>query len=67
MPCILNAANEVAVDAFLQEKISFLQISDLIERSMESMDFIAHPSYEDLKLSDMETRKKAVDFFKINF
>ena len=63
MPCILNAANEVAVDAFLQEKISFLQISDLIERSMESMDFIAHPSYEDLKLSDMETRKKAVDFF----
>lgn len=62
MPCILNAANEVAVDAFLQEKISFLQISDLIERSMKSIDFIAHPSYEDLKLSDMETRKKAVDF-----
>jgi 1-deoxy-D-xylulose-5-phosphate reductoisomerase len=62
MPCILNAANEIAVDAFLQEKISFLQISELIERSMQSIDFIAHPSYDDYKMSDIETRKKALTF-----
>ena len=62
MPCILNAANEIAVDAFLQEKINFLQISELIERSMQSIDFIAHPSYDDYKMSDIETRKKALTF-----
>ncbi len=62
MPCILNAANEVAVDAFLQEKINFLQISDLIERSMQTVDFIAHPTYEDLRMSDEEARKRAKTF-----
>jgi 1-deoxy-D-xylulose-5-phosphate reductoisomerase len=62
MPCILNAANEVAVDAFLQEKINFLQISDLIERSMQAVDFIAHPTYEDLRMSDEEARKRAKTF-----
>ena len=64
MPCILNAANEIAVEAFLQEKINFLQISELIERSMQSVDFIAHPSYDDYKMSDFETRKKALTFIK---
>ena len=62
MPCILNAANEVAVDAFLQEKINFLQISDLIERSMQAVDFIAHPAYDDLRMSDREARERAKSF-----
>jgi len=62
MPCILNAANEVAVEAFLKEKINFLQISELIERSMQTVDFIAHPSYDDYKMSDTEARKKALNF-----
>jgi 1-deoxy-D-xylulose-5-phosphate reductoisomerase len=64
MPCILNAANEVAVDAFLQEKINFLQISDLIERSMQAVDFIAHPAYDDLRMSDKEARQRAQQFIK---
>jgi len=64
MPCILNAANEIAVAAFLQEKINFLQISELIERSMQAVDFIAHPSYDDYKLSDSEARRKALTFIK---
>ncbi len=59
MPCILNAANEVAVEAFLQEKINFLQISDLIERSMQTTDFISHPTYDDYRMSDEEARKRA--------
>jgi len=62
MPCVLNAANEIAVEAFLQEKIGFLQISDLIERSMQSVDFIAQPSYDDYKMSDTEARKRALNF-----
>ena len=64
MPCILNAANEIAVDAFLQEKINFLQISELIERSMQAVDFITHPSYDDYKMSDIEARRKALTFIK---
>jgi 1-deoxy-D-xylulose-5-phosphate reductoisomerase len=64
MPCILNAANEVAVETFLEGKINFLQISELIERSMQTVDFIAHPSYEDYQMSDMEARKRAKSFIK---
>lgn len=54
-PCVLNAANEVAVDAFLKDKIGFLDMSDIIERSLEKISFIAQPSYEDYKLSNQET------------
>lgn len=57
MPCILNAANEVVVDAFLKDKIGFLRMSDLIEKAMEIMPFIAQPQYEDLKHSNLETIK----------
>lgn len=57
MPCILNAANEVVVQAFLEERIGFLQMSDLIETAMQKQNFIAHPSYEDYKATDSETRR----------
>jgi 1-deoxy-D-xylulose-5-phosphate reductoisomerase len=56
MPCVLNAANEVAVDAFLKEKISFLQMSRIIEESMDRMTYIAAPALEDYVETDRETR-----------
>lgn len=56
MPCILNAANEVVVDAFLKGQIGFLQMSDLIETAMEQMPFIAQPAYDDYVACDAEVR-----------
>jgi 1-deoxy-D-xylulose-5-phosphate reductoisomerase len=57
MACIVNAANEVAVEFFLQDKITFLQISDLIETAMQKTTFIAKPSLDDYIATDLETRK----------
>ncbi|MCM1532455.1 MAG: 1-deoxy-D-xylulose-5-phosphate reductoisomerase [Ruminococcus flavefaciens] len=56
MPCIMNAANEVAVQAFLQEKIPFTGIAHLIEKAMERVPFIARPDLEQLEASDRECR-----------
>jgi len=55
-PCILNAANEIAVEAFLEDKISFIQIPDMVEKSLEKISFIAKPSLDDYFLTDNETR-----------
>jgi 1-deoxy-D-xylulose-5-phosphate reductoisomerase len=57
MPCILNAANEIAVYGFLHDKISFLGMSDLIEWAMTNTDFIANPTYEDYVATDTLVRK----------
>ena len=54
--CILNAANEVVVDAFLKEKIAFLKMPEVIERCMDEISFIAKPSLEDYVNTDKETR-----------
>lgn len=62
MPCILNAANEIAVDKFLKDKIGFLEMSDLVEQSMQKISFIEHPSYEDYVQTDYETRQLAKAF-----
>ena len=59
MPCVLNAANEVAVDAFLRDKISFLKMSDLIANCMEKITFVKNPSLEDYINSDANTRSLA--------
>lgn len=59
MPCILNAANEIAVNAFLQERLSFTGMSDLIEEVMAKVDFIARPTLEDFIATDRESRKVA--------
>jgi 1-deoxy-D-xylulose-5-phosphate reductoisomerase len=59
MPCILNAANEVAVEAFLGDRISFLEISDIIETCMDRMPYISSPVFEDYHSTDLETRIKA--------
>jgi 1-deoxy-D-xylulose-5-phosphate reductoisomerase len=61
MPCIINAANEVAVQAFLNDRISFVKISDIIEQSMSRVDFIAKPIYEDYVFTDEQTRQKAAE------
>lgn len=59
MPCIVNAANEVVVAAFLHDRISFLGMSDVIEKTMERVSFIASPNYEDYVATDTEARRIA--------
>ncbi|MDR3126935.1 MAG: 1-deoxy-D-xylulose-5-phosphate reductoisomerase [Tannerellaceae bacterium] len=59
MPCILNAANEVAVSAFLSEKIPFLGMSKVIEQTMERATFVSSPVYEDYVATDAEARRLA--------
>jgi 1-deoxy-D-xylulose-5-phosphate reductoisomerase len=56
MPCILNAANEIAVAAFLKDKIGFLNMSDLIADCMEKITFVSNPSMEDYVATNKETR-----------
>ena len=57
MPCILNAANEVVVEAFLKRKVKFLQMPDIIEEAMKKVSFIKEPGLEDLIETNAETRK----------
>lgn len=64
MPCIINAANEVVVDAFLHDKISFLAMSDVIENTMSKIAFISKPTYEDYVNTDDEARKLAASLIK---
>lgn len=59
--CVLNAANEQAVAAFLKDEISFLEMSDVVEQCMSKIDFIKTPSYEDYVNTDKETRIKALE------
>ncbi len=59
MPCILNAANEVVVAAFLRDEIGFLQMSDVIEKTMGKVSFVATPTYEDYVATDAEARRVA--------
>lgn len=61
MPCIVNAANEVVVAAFLKDQISFLGMSDVIEKSMQRVAFIKTPTYEDYVSTDAETRRIAAE------
>ena len=58
-PCVLNAANEVVVDAFLMDKISFMEMPVIIEKCLEKAGFIKHPTLQDLYETDAETRIKA--------
>ena len=63
-PCVLNAANEVVVDAFLKKNISFLGMSDVVATCMEKATFVANPSYEDYVSSDYESRQLAENLIK---
>jgi 1-deoxy-D-xylulose-5-phosphate reductoisomerase len=58
-PCLMNAANEVAVKAFLEERTGFLGIPDIIEKTLEQSDYIKDPGIEDLMYSDRMAREIA--------
>lgn len=64
IPCIMNAANEVVVKAFLEDKIGFLEIAEIIEKTMEKTAHIKKPTYADYVATDAEARKIAVSFIK---
>ena len=55
-PCILNASNEIVVDAFLKEKISFLDMTKFIEEPVNKISYIANPTLEELIETDLKTR-----------
>jgi len=59
MPCVFNAANEVAVYAFLAGRIRFLDIKNLIAATLEKFTNITTPSLEEIENTDRETREKA--------
>lgn len=59
LPCILNAANEIAVYAFLRNRVGFLDLTEMVERTMEKIPFIANPTLEELFESDGEARSFA--------
>lgn len=59
MPAIMNAANEVAVAAFLKERIGFLDIANVVERTMHTVSFIEKPTYDDYVATDKEARRVA--------
>ena len=63
-PCIINAANEVAVDAFLHDRVSFLGISDVIEECLGRVTFVSKPTYDDYVRTDEETRRVASERIK---
>jgi 1-deoxy-D-xylulose-5-phosphate reductoisomerase len=56
MPCVLNAVNEVAVEAFLNDKVRFLEMSDIVETCLAKMPFIPNPHLNDYVETDNETR-----------
>ena len=58
-PCVLNAANEVAVELFLRDAVGFLEMSELVEHCLSHVSFINNPTLADLEASDAETRRMA--------
>lgn len=61
LPCIVNAANEIAVAAFLEEKIGFLDIPEVIEKTIQRIAFIQNPTLQDYVDTDRETRVQALE------
>ena len=66
MPCILNAANEIAVQAFLDDRISFTGMPRLIEKCMHSVTFILKPTYDDYVQTNREARDKALEYLLVD-
>jgi 1-deoxy-D-xylulose-5-phosphate reductoisomerase len=66
LPCVLNAANEIAVAAFLKDQVGFLEMSSIIEQTMDKIGFIASPSLEDLIETDNETRIRTEEIIRNN-
>jgi len=65
LPCVLNAANELAVYAFLRNRINFLEMTDVIEKTMYKVPFIEKPTLEEYFDSDGEARNYAADIIKL--
>jgi 1-deoxy-D-xylulose-5-phosphate reductoisomerase len=65
LPCILNAANEIAVYAFLRNRIGFLDMTDVIEQTMQKITYLQKPSLNDYLESDAEARHYAADMIKL--
>ena len=63
-PCVLNAANEVVVQAFLNNKVGFLEMSDMIEKTLACVSFVKSPTLDDYIKSDAESRAYTVEFLK---
>ena len=61
-PCALNAANEVVVEAFLKERIGFLEMSEVIETCIDKISLISSPNYEDYVETDKETRIRTLEY-----
>ena len=64
LPCIMNAANEIVVQSFLHNKVSFIEMSDIIEKTMEKVSFIEHATLEDYQQSDADARVYASELVK---
>ena len=62
MPCALNAANEVVVEAFLKERLGFLEMSEVIETCLDKISLISSPNYEDYVETDKETRIRTLEY-----
>jgi 1-deoxy-D-xylulose-5-phosphate reductoisomerase len=65
LPCVMNAANEVAVFAFLRNRINFLDMTNVIEKVMEQVPFIENPTLQEYFDSDGEARNFAADIIKL--
>jgi 1-deoxy-D-xylulose-5-phosphate reductoisomerase len=65
MPCVLNAANEIAVFAFLRNRVGFLDMTDMIERTMQQIPFIASPTLQEYFESDAEARNFAASLIRL--
>lgn len=65
LACIMNAANEIAVYAFLRNRIGFLDMTDVIEETMQKVSFLSRPSLQDYLDSDAEARNYAADLIKL--
>ena len=65
-PCVMNAANEIAVDAFLKKKIGFNQIPEVINSTLAKSPFIANPTFEDYVATDRESRALATQMTESN-
>jgi 1-deoxy-D-xylulose-5-phosphate reductoisomerase len=63
-PCVMNAANEMVVHAFLQNRVGFLEMSEMIEKTLECVPFVEHPTMEDYEQSDADARIYASEFIK---
>ncbi|MCJ7446695.1 MAG: 1-deoxy-D-xylulose-5-phosphate reductoisomerase [Bacteroidales bacterium] len=67
MPCILNAANEIAVKAFLSEKIGFMQMPDIVEYTMSNIQYHPSPDLEVLETSDKNARETTINYINKHY